>query len=49
MSEEDLDLLKALAQDLQETLSSERLRKQKLEEIQRLGQADLSQAVVTDS
>lgn len=49
MSEEDLDLLKALALDLQETLSSERLRKQKLEEIQRLGQADLSQAVVTDS
>ncbi|WP_228151534.1 GAF domain-containing protein [Acinetobacter indicus] len=49
MSEEDLDLLKALAQDLQETLSSERLRKQKLEEIQRLGQADLSQAVVTES
>lgn len=49
MSEEDLDLLKALALDLQETLSSERLRKQKLEEIQRLGQADLSQAVVTES
>ncbi len=49
MSEEDLDLLKALALDLQETLSSERLRKQKLEEILRLGQADLSQAVVTES
>lgn len=49
MSEEDLDLLKALTQDLQDTLSSERLRKQKLEEILRLRQADLSQAVVTES
>ncbi|MEW9150810.1 hypothetical protein AB2762_11705 [Acinetobacter indicus] len=42
MSEEDLDLLKALALDLQETLSSERLRKQKLEEIQRSARPILS-------